>query len=247
MSQQDVVIRTLAVPNPFAATPSNKFGDVLFPKKILAANLVNFSPSEDFKKKFEKLQQVHGKEYDFHIIELPVTINPGENWLKKQYRVQSIEVRGHLNPDEQDSDLRPMVVSTFPSTEFVDGESAISLRADIAFDVGTLLPKFIPVKAEAKVGIEYKYQSRIAKVSSGRGVGSDGFFWRFEKTPQDYPLGEMGMWSIAARPRKADKIELLVTGEAHFLDPVFDLVAGTVPIPPALVRVHIETGSAPTS
>ncbi|MHA1208817.1 MAG: hypothetical protein ACTSP1_13155 [Candidatus Freyarchaeota archaeon] len=134
--------------------------------------------------------------YDFHLLDTQIIVQPREG-----YRVEWVKITGTLN---RCNSGRPNVRHVFPEVEFVDGNWRIEGDFGVTGKVGFNLASFLRAQADAGLRIEFRYGPRIAKISSG---GSGHLmFWRFERTPTEWPTGGIRILAYLMRPRACQEM-----------------------------------------
>lgn len=230
---------SLTILSPLEELDRREWGTISFSRQVLALSLFNLEPKKkEVRAKLKEFKTRFGRKYDFFTFAFTLTVNPGEDLIGREFAVNHIEIRGTINPTVEEIEQRPYVLSTGPESTFADGEWKIVAGLDIGFDVTSLMPKFIPIKAEVNFDPRFKWQQRKIKVVSGPGDGFKDFFWRFEKTKSDWPVGANECVMIVKKPKSfPENIELELEGDLEFVDRFPGWHRIRVPIPRSTIEV----------
>jgi hypothetical protein len=117
------------------------------------------------------------RDYDFHLADLEIDINPNQNFDPYYVRVE-----GEMNPTLP-MEKRPMVKDVFPKTEFVDGNYKIEgnfvASASAGFHQEQVFNSNFGAGIKGEVKIPFKYVPKVAAVNSG--TAGSTFHWTFQK------------------------------------------------------------------
>lgn len=180
-------IQAAAAPSLYQGVKSRSAGAIYFPDQVLTVKVDSFEG--DPGAVLEQWSRTHR----FILASFSIAVRPEGERIP-----ESVDVTLAF-ADAGDLTRQPIVLDVFPSNGFkkapFEGSASVAVTAK-----GGLEPSSAAgAAAEAKAGFSYTYAPAYADVASG--FGSASAFWRFNRTQDAYPIGEIPMKMLIAAPR----------------------------------------------
>ena len=182
-------------PSLYESFQNNSLGAVYFPDKVLTYDLP--LPEDS---KIDNLIQQWSESHRFIAVPFIIAIRPNDDRIPKV-----VDVTLDLTDDVTRSQL--MIHDLFPSTRFrkapMSGSVALRVNGRAKFE---LMPK-ADGTIEGDIGLTYTYSPAYADVLSGN--GSSHAFWKFSRTQESSPVGNIPMKVILAIPKVYKENEIV--------------------------------------
>lgn len=214
-SADDVGVQLIAAPDiRKAANPaltegieSSSYGAIYFPDKILGAKLDGLDG--DGADLFNSWSQSHR----FIVIPFGISVRPTADRIPEN--VDVVVAFDNLG----DLTRQPIINDVFPPNGFqkapFEGNAGLKVSGKGEFQPAD----GVSAGADATIEFSYKYAPAYANVVSG--FGSANAFWKYSRTQDSYPIGNIPMRLLIIVPNSYDENEML----AHF-DVKVDLGGG---------------------
>ena len=192
-------------PSIYQGVQRESVGAVYFPDTVLTYELPLKSVHID-----EVVQQ-WSKSYRFIVVPFTISVHP-----QGDREPEVVDVTMALNnigkPTQQ-----PIVYDLFPTSRF----KTSSLSGSVGLKIN-LKAKFETVRqidggGVLYGGLDYSYASAYADVLSGKGSGHA--FWKFSRTQDSYPAGDIPLKIVLAVPKTYQENALVATFDVHIKFP----------------------------
>lgn len=176
---------------------TEKVGAVYFPDRVLSYQVEH--GVGDAAQVIAQWARTHG----FYLVPFSVSILPLDDNIPEKLDVAAgFTGLGQLTN-------QPIILDTFPKTGFKPG--AVTGSGEVKID-GNLQIKPLPtgtsVGAQANAALKFNYTPAYANVISG--FASGHAFWQYERTQDQYPVGEIPMKLLIAVPNTYSEKELIL-------------------------------------
>ena len=181
-------------PQVFQGVSGDTAGAIYFPDQILAVKVERVEGDSN------QVIKQWSKTHTFYLIPFTISIAPADDRIPEQVNVVSaFSGIGELS-------RQPIIIDLFPKTGFKPANFSGSGEVRVSSGV-QLEPMPLPnvPAVTAKAGLEtnaafkFNYAPAYANIISG--FASGNAFWRFTRTQDNYPVGEIPMKLLIALPQ----------------------------------------------